>query len=109
MATATKGQFIKYTGPAHRRQITADEWKAAGFNNGETVVWDWNNGFSVPLDSLTPEQVKAVINPDNGFIVLGGEDHAPRPMSHQTGEQAMGKGQIGVNLGGVVTPDASAQ
>jgi len=102
--TKASGQFIKYTGPAHRRQITADEWKAAGFPNGSTVVWDWNNGFSVPADSLTPEQVKNVIDPDKEFIILGGEDHAPQQMIKMTGEQAMGKGAIGVDLGGTVKP-----
>ena len=107
MAKAT-GQFIKYTGSSHRRLITADDWKAIGFGNDETIVWDWENGFSVPLGDLTAEQVEAAIKPDGDFVIMGGEDHAPRTgMQKMTGEQAMGLGAIGVNLNGVLKTDES--
>lgn len=83
-------RYIKYIGPAHVRQITAAEWRQVGIN-GETVQWNAWNGFSVPADQLTDEQIRRAIEPDQYFIITGDEDEAPKMVSPaMTGETAQG-------------------
>jgi len=80
-------QFVKYIGKAHRRGITAAEWRGVGIN-GQTVFWGPENGFSVPLDAFTEEQLRKAIDPDRFFVVVGLES-APDPLPmDMTPEQA---------------------
>ncbi|MET0418700.1 MAG: hypothetical protein ABW022_22015 [Actinoplanes sp.] len=69
-------RYVKYIGPSHRRGITADDWKTVGIN-GETVWWEGRNGFAVPLEQFTDEQIKKAIDPDP-FLVVVGEDEDPK-------------------------------
>lgn len=71
-------RFVKYIGPAHVRQITAQDWRQAGLT-GDTVIWANFNGWSVDADSLTEEQIKRAIEPDSNFVIVG-EDEAPKPV-----------------------------
>jgi hypothetical protein len=101
--------FVKYVGTSHRRIISADDWKADGFKNGETSIWDWENAFSIPADKFTEDQIQNVLLAHDGdFVIMTGEDHAPRKLPKQTGEQNMLGRTIGVNLGGQVKPTAPA-
>jgi hypothetical protein len=72
-------RWIKYIGPAHQRIITAENWRSVGIN-AETVVWSAFNGFSVPADSLTDEQISKAIDGDPQFVIVG-EDDDFRPVT----------------------------
>lgn len=88
-------QFVKYIGPAHHRMITADEWRRAGVPDQETVVWSYHNAFSVAIDRLTDDALRVGIEPDEFFVVVGGDEHAPRDLvRRQTPAQAAGEGRI---------------
>lgn len=67
-------QVIKYIGLAHRRVISAEEWAAAGVTGMGTVEWSYMNNFSVPIDHFTDDALRVAIEPDNFFIVSGGDD-----------------------------------
>ena len=84
-------QFIKYIGTAHRRIISADDFRRAGIPNQQTVEWSYANNFSVPIDSLSEEVLRKAIEPDPLFIVVGGEEHEPRFLGQRmTPAQAAG-------------------
>jgi hypothetical protein len=70
-------RYIQYVGLSHQRMITAQDWQSVGIQ-GETVLWNAQNGFSVPLDRLTEEQIRKAIEPDAHFIITG---DAPVPQS----------------------------
>jgi len=72
-------RYVKYIGLAHVRQITAQDWRSVGIN-GDTVSWSAYNGFAVPLDSLTEDQISKAIDPDPEFVITGAdEDFTPQP------------------------------
>lgn len=71
-------RYIKYIGPAHMRQITADEWKRVGIQ-ADTVIWGNFNGWSVGADLLTDEQIRRAIDPDSNFVIVGSEN-MPKPV-----------------------------
>ena len=73
-------RYVRYIGLAHARMILADEWKTVGID-AETVVWDHTNGFHVPADQFTDEQMRKVIGPDMGFVVVG-TDEEPEALPH---------------------------
>lgn len=82
-------QIVKYIGTAHRRRITARDWQQAGVD-GESVEWSWENGFTIPAEQFTEDQMREVIEPDSGFAIVEGEedDVKPRRLSHRmTGQQ----------------------
>ena len=67
-------RYVRYIGLAHQRQITAADWRTVGIN-ADTVVWNAFNGFAVPLEMLTDEQIRKAIEPDQNFVITGeGED-----------------------------------
>lgn len=81
---------VKYVGLAHKRRISAQDWKDAGFE-AETVEWSWLNGFSVPVEQFTQEQLEEVIEPDSGFVIVGGDENEVKPRrlpQRMTGQQA---------------------
>lgn len=59
---------IKYTGDAGVREITAAQWKTAGVEDQETVVWDASNDYTVPLSKFTPDAI-AVLRRDRGLKI----------------------------------------
>jgi hypothetical protein len=68
-------RYVRYVGLAHQRQISAHDWAQVGIK-GETVVWNAFNGFSVPLDRFTDEQIDRAIKSDGTFVITGeGEDN----------------------------------
>lgn len=78
-------RYVRYIGLSHERQISAIDWRRAGIQ-GETVVWSAFNGFAVPLDQFTDEQIRKAIEPDVNFVITGeGEDgdeeFVPQPKS----------------------------
>lgn len=80
-------RYVKYVGLSHIRQITAQDWRQVGIT-ADTVQWSARNGFAVPIDFFTDDQVKKVIEPDPGFVITGeGEDtneeeFVPQPQGH---------------------------
>lgn len=77
-------RYIKYVGLSHQRMLTAADWRSIGIT-GDTVVWNAQNGFAVPLDVLTEDQVRKAIEPDSGFVITGeDEDFTPRSLSYDT-------------------------
>jgi hypothetical protein len=72
-------RYVKYVGLSHRRMITAQDWRSVGIT-GDTVVWEASNGFAVPLDQFTEDQIRKAIEPDQSFLVTGDdEDFTPVP------------------------------
>lgn len=65
-------RYVKYIGPSHRRMITAEDWRTVGVT-ADTVVWSAFNGFAVPLDQFSDDQVRKAIHPDS-FLIITGED-----------------------------------
>jgi hypothetical protein len=74
-------RYIKYIGLAHIRQVTAADWRSVGIS-GDTVVWSARNGFAIPADSLTDDQIRKAIEPDRDFVITGAdEDFTPQPQT----------------------------
>lgn len=92
-------EYVRYIGTAHRRQITADDFRAAGHRDQGTVEWSYRNNFSVPVDQFSDKVLDEVIRPDASLVIVGGEDHmAPRNLgTRQTPAQAAGEGRIDMN------------
>lgn len=61
--------------------ITANDWRSVGIQ-ADTVVWNAQNGFAVPLDVLSEDQIRKAIEPDQGFVITGAdEDFTPQPQN----------------------------
>lgn len=74
-------RYVTYIGLAHVRQITSQDWRSVGIN-ADTVVWSARNGFAVPLDALTEDQIKKGIEVDRDFVITGSdEDFIPKPQA----------------------------
>jgi hypothetical protein len=71
-------QFVKYIGLSHRRVITADDWQSVGISDQGSVEWSAINNFSVPVDRFSEEALRTAIEPDDAFVIVGGDQHAPR-------------------------------
>ena len=72
-------RYVKYIGPSHIRQITTADWRSVGIT-GDPVVWSAQNGFAVPLDVFTDDQVLKAIDDDPYLVITGGdEDFTPTP------------------------------
>jgi hypothetical protein len=67
------GRYVKYIGPSHQRGITAQDWRRIGIT-ADTVWWDARNGFAVPADQFSDDQMRKAIEPDDFFVVIGSED-----------------------------------
>jgi hypothetical protein len=98
-------QFIKYIGTAHRRIITADDFRRAGIKNQQTVEWSYENNFSVPVDDFPDDVLRQVFEPDPMFVVMGGDDHEPKFLgSRMTPAQAAGEGRVRMVLDSASVP-----
>lgn len=103
-------RYVKYVGLAHERQITAHDWRSVGIQ-GDTVVWSARNGFAVPLDQFSDDQLRKAIEADPGFIITGeSEEFTPAPqtrdMTPATLEQTVSAPVSPTDLG-VDGPNAS--
>lgn len=74
-------RYVKYVGLSHQRMITAHDWRSVGIT-AETVVWNAFNGFAVPADQFSDDQIRKAIDPDDGFVLTGDdEDFTPVPQT----------------------------
>lgn len=72
-------RYVKYVGLSHRRMITAADWRSIGIT-ADAVVWEARNGFAVPADQFTDDQMRKAIEPDQDLILTGDdEDFTPAP------------------------------
>lgn len=70
-------QYVRYVGKAHRRVITAADWRSIRLT-GEQHIWESQNGFAIPLDQFTEDQIKKAIGPDKDFVITNeDEDFQP--------------------------------
>lgn len=92
-------RHVKYVGLSHQRIITATDWRMVGLH-GETVVWNAQNGFSVPLDRLTEDQIRKAIEPDASFIITDDQ-----PVHHTTDMVPAEADQAAQNPGPAITLD----
>lgn len=84
-------RYIRYIGLAHVRQITAQDWRTVGIN-GDTVSWSAFNGFAIPADQLTDEQIRKAIENDPEFVITGNdEDFTPQPQQTDMTPSALGQ------------------
>lgn len=51
---------VKYTGDAGVREITKAQWKGAGVENQDTVLWNAENDYTVPSNQFTPEALEVL-------------------------------------------------
>lgn len=73
-------RYVKYVGLSHRRMITSGDWRSVGIT-GDTVVWEASNGFAVPLDQFTEDQIRKAIDTDDSLVITGDdEDFTPKPL-----------------------------
>lgn len=61
---------VIYVGTATIRQVTQEEWDAAGVTGQKSVRWFPGNGYSVPLSDLT-EGAQNILRADGYFIFPG--------------------------------------
>lgn len=74
-------RYVKYVGLSHQRMITAHDWRGVGIT-ADTVMWSAHNGFAVPLDHFSEDQVRKAINPDDSFVITSDdEDFTPQPQT----------------------------
>jgi hypothetical protein len=70
-------RYVKYVGLSHQRMITAHDWQGVRIT-ADTAVWNAHNGFAVPLDRFTEDQIRKAIDPDPNFVITGDdEDFTP--------------------------------
>lgn len=64
------GRAIQYTGLSHVREISKADWKQAGVEDAEKMVWDVSNGWRfTPEKDLTDEQVEIFeADPEFSFV-----------------------------------------
>lgn len=68
LADAAEESMVTYHGPFGLREITAQQWQAAGVADMPTVLWERRTGFKVPKNVFT-EQALQVLRQDQGFRV----------------------------------------
>lgn len=66
-------RYVKYVGLSHQRMITAHDWQGVRIN-ADAVVWNAQNGFAVPLDRFTEDQIRKAIEPDPHFVITGADE-----------------------------------
>lgn len=71
-------RYVQYIGLSHVRHLSVTDWRSVGIN-GDAVQWDARNGFAVPLDQFTDEQIRKAIEPDPNFVITGEEDDEFEP------------------------------
>jgi hypothetical protein len=72
-------RYVRYVGPVHRRVISETDWRAARLK-GNTVGWEASNGFAVPLDQFSEDQIKRAISTDPNFVITAeDEEFQPTP------------------------------
>ena len=54
--------LVLYVGGADVRQITAQEWEAAGVENQDTVVFNRENNWRVPANELTDAALQLLLD-----------------------------------------------
>lgn len=69
-------RYVKYVGLSHQRMITAHDWQGVRIT-ADTAVWNAQNGFAVPLDRFTGDQITKAIDPDPNFVITDDEDFTP--------------------------------
>jgi hypothetical protein len=59
---------VRYVGDAGTREITAAQWKGAGVEDQEGVVWDASNDYTLPASDFTPDALR-VLARDRGLKI----------------------------------------
>lgn len=59
--------YIKYTGTADVRRITAADWKSIDVPDQGLTVWDKGNRHRVPLEKLNDAARDYLLNEDGAF------------------------------------------
>lgn len=65
---AKEDAVVEYTGTSDVRKISAAEWKAAGVEDQNQVVWDRSNRKKVGVAELNKDALD-VLRQDSGFKV----------------------------------------
>lgn len=99
-------RYVRYIGLSHRRMITSGDWRSVGIT-GDTVVWEAANGFALPLDAFTDDQIRKAIDPDDNLVITGDdEDFTPEPVrGDMTPAQALQTTQEPVDVLAVANGD----
>lgn len=63
-------RYVTYVGLSQQRMVTARDWQSVGIQ-ADTAVWSAFNGFAVPLDQFTDEQVARAFKNDPSFVITG--------------------------------------
>lgn len=63
-------EYAKYVGTADQRVMLGRDWKAAGIEDQDTVIWNAANGYSVARDRFS-DDAWAVMATDPGIVFTG--------------------------------------
>lgn len=61
-------RYVRYVGPAHRRVISSADWRSVRVN-ADQIVWEAQNGFALPVDMFTEDQIKRAIEVDEHLVI----------------------------------------
>ena len=61
-----KTDLLVYTGGASERAVSAAEWRAAGVENQEGVVWSARNNHSVEVGDLSKQALEVLLAAHEG-------------------------------------------
>lgn len=64
---------VTYHGEFPRREVSVADWLRAGISDQPEIVWDKNNGWSVPQSSFSPFALQA-LRQDSEFKFSDGTD-----------------------------------
>ena len=66
---ASVAPHVKYVGTSDIRRISKQDWKAAKVDDHETLEWNAENEFTVPLENISPAALE-ILKKDSGFKVV---------------------------------------
>lgn len=65
--TGTKKKFIRYTGEATERIITASDWESLGIEGKEASVWTLSADLKLPSEDFDGKQLGYLLKVDGRF------------------------------------------
>ena len=65
-----KGPWVKYTGIATVRTISAKGWKAAGVNSEKSAQWNYLNRMRLPKDRFNEDELHYLLEVDGRFSLV---------------------------------------
>lgn len=52
-----------------QRRVTREDFASVGIDQ-DTLIFDWRDGFKLPIEGINPEAVRYLVNREYGFSVV---------------------------------------